>query len=60
MSKRFATTQWNVVLAARDLTQAFFADLLSRDFLGAIDESGPDSRPSMPPASYIAISNPKT
>jgi len=73
---RFATTQWNVVLAARDgsesqaqlalaslceaywvplyayvrrrghsaedasdLTQAFFADLLSRDFLGAIDRS---------------------
>ena len=73
---RFATTQWNVVLAARDgsetqarqaleslceaywfplyayvrhrghgadaardLTQAFFADLLSRDFLGAIDQS---------------------
>ena len=25
--------------AARDLTQAFFADLLSRDFLGAIDRS---------------------
>ena len=76
MSNRFATTQWNVVLAARDgsesqarlalealcaaywfplyayvrrrghdadqardLTQAFFADLLSRDFLGAIDRS---------------------
>ena len=73
---RFATTQWNVVLAARDgsdsqarhaleslcesywfplyayvrrrghvsdaardLTQAFFADLLSRDFLGAVDQS---------------------
>jgi RNA polymerase sigma-70 factor (ECF subfamily) len=73
---RFATTQWNVVLAARegsesqarlaleslcetywfplyayvrrrgyavddarDLTQAFFADLLSRDFFGGIDRS---------------------
>ncbi len=73
---RFATTQWTVVLAARDgsesqarlaleslceaywfplyayirrrghaadeardLTQAFFADLLGRDFLGAIDQS---------------------
>lgn len=73
---RFATTQWNVVLAARDgtdsqarhaleslcdaywyplygfirrrghsaeeardLTQSFFADLLSRDFLAAIDRS---------------------
>jgi RNA polymerase sigma-70 factor (ECF subfamily) len=76
MSDRFATTQWNVVLAARDgtegearraleslceaywyplyaylrrrgpsaeeardLTQGFFADLLSRDFLAAIDRS---------------------
>ena len=76
MSNRFATTQWNVVLTARDgnntqarralealcesywyplyayirrrghsadeaadLTQAFFADLLSRDFLGGIDRS---------------------
>src|SRR5262245_32907710 len=76
MSKRFATTQWNVVLAARDgtesearraleslcaaywyplyafvrrrgysaeegqdLTQAFFADLLGPDFLGAVDRS---------------------
>jgi RNA polymerase sigma-70 factor (ECF subfamily) len=76
MSERFATTQWNVVLAARDgtdtearraleslceaywyplyayvrrrghaadeardLTQAFFADLLSRDFLAAVDRS---------------------
>lgn len=76
MSRRFATTQWNVVLAARDgndsqarqalealceaywyplyayvrrrgypadeardLTQAFFADLLGRDFLGVIDQS---------------------
>lgn len=76
VSRRFATTQWNVVLAARDgsdsqarqalealceaywyplyayvrrrghpadeardLTQAFFADLLGRDFLGVIDQS---------------------
>ncbi len=76
MTRQFATTQWNVVLAARDgsesqarlalgslceaywfplyayvrhrghaadeardLTQAFFADLLSRDFLSAIDRS---------------------
>lgn len=76
VSRRFATTQWSVVLAARegsetrarqaleslcesywyplyayvrlrghsadevrDLTQAFFADLLSRDFLGHIDRS---------------------
>ena len=76
MSNRFATTQWNVVLTARDgndaqarralealcesywyplyayvrrrghsadeaadLTQAFFADLLGRDFLGGIDRS---------------------
>jgi hypothetical protein len=76
LSNRFATTQWNVVLAARngsesqaraalellcdaywfplyayvrrrghaadearDLTQEFFADLLSRDFLAAIDQS---------------------
>ena len=76
MSQRFATTQWTVVLAARDgsdsqarqalealceaywfplyayvrrrghdpdaardLTQAFFADLLGRDFLNAIDAS---------------------
>jgi DNA-directed RNA polymerase specialized sigma24 family protein len=76
VSDRFATTQWNVVLTARDgsdtqarhalealcgsywyplyafvrrrghsadeaadLTQAFFADLLSRDFLGGIDRS---------------------
>ncbi|MGH9660226.1 MAG: RNA polymerase sigma factor [Bryobacteraceae bacterium] len=76
MSTRFATTQWKVVLEARDgtesqarlalellchaywfplyayvrsrghaadqardLTQAFFADLLGRNFLGAIDRS---------------------
>jgi RNA polymerase sigma-70 factor (ECF subfamily) len=76
VGNRFATTQWNVVLAARegsetqarraleslceaywyplyayvrrrtpsaeearDLTQAFFADLLSRDFLSGIDRS---------------------
>jgi DNA-directed RNA polymerase specialized sigma24 family protein len=76
MTNPFATTQWNVVLAARDgtatearralellceaywyplyafvrrrgheadeardLTQAFFADLLGRDFLGAVDRS---------------------
>ena len=76
MSNRFATTQWSVVLTARDgsnpqarqalaalcesywyplyafvrrrghsaddsadLTQAFFADLLSRDFLSSIDRS---------------------
>jgi DNA-directed RNA polymerase specialized sigma24 family protein len=76
VSNRFATTQWNVVLTARDgsdtqarralaalcesywyplyayirrrghsadeaadFTQAFFADLLSRDFLGGIDQS---------------------
>src|SRR5262245_36612945 len=76
MSNPFATTQWNVVLAARDgtetevqraleslceaywyplyafvrrrgheadeardLTQAFFADLLGRNFLGAVDRS---------------------
>jgi RNA polymerase sigma-70 factor (ECF subfamily) len=76
MSDKFATTQWNVVLAARDgtegearraleslceaywyplyaylrrrgrgadeardLTQGFFADLLGRDFLGAVDQS---------------------
>jgi DNA-directed RNA polymerase specialized sigma24 family protein len=76
VSKRFATTQWNVVLAARDgtdsearaaleslcdaywfplyayvrrrghgtdqaddLTQAFFADLLSRDFVASVDQS---------------------
>jgi RNA polymerase sigma-70 factor (ECF subfamily) len=76
VSNRFATTQWNVVLTARDgsdtqarralealcesywyplyayvrrrghsadesadLTQAFFTDLLGRDFLGAIDRS---------------------
>jgi RNA polymerase sigma factor (sigma-70 family) len=76
MSERFATTQWSLVLAARDgtegearqaleslceaywyplyayvrhrghdaeesrdLTQAFFAHLLGRDFLGAVDRS---------------------
>jgi RNA polymerase sigma-70 factor (ECF subfamily) len=76
LSRQFATTQWTVVLAARDgsdsqarqalealceaywyplyayvrrrghdpdqardLTQAFFADLLGRDFLGSIDAS---------------------
>jgi RNA polymerase sigma-70 factor (ECF subfamily) len=76
VGQRFATTQWNLVLAARegtetearraleslceaywyplyayvrrrgftadearDLTQGFFADLLSRDFLDAIDRS---------------------
>lgn len=76
MSERFATTQWSLVLAARDgtegearkaleslceaywyplyayvrrrghdaeeardLTQAFFADLLGRNFLGAVDRS---------------------
>jgi DNA-directed RNA polymerase specialized sigma24 family protein len=76
VTRQFATTQWNIVLAARDgnesqarlalgslceaywfplyayvrqrghpadeardLTQAFFADLLSRDFLSGIDRS---------------------
>lgn len=76
MSERFATTQWTLVLAARDgtegeaaqalealcdaywyplyayvrrrghdqdaardLTQAFFAELLGRDFLGSVDRS---------------------
>ena len=46
MGDRFATTQWSLVLAARDGTDsqargalAFFADLLGRDFLDRIDRS---------------------